>query len=320
MLEYALGVDIGGTTVKLGLFKTNGSLLDKWEIPTRTQNAGEYLLQDITDSIHSKLTEKGISKNSIKGIGIGVPGAVLNDEYVIRCVNLNGWGDFNVAKKLSLLIGLPVKVINDANAAALGEMWQGGAKGYENVVFVTLGTGVGGGIIVGGRILSGKYGAAGEIGHIKIRREETESCGCGKKGCLEQYASATGIVRTAKQVLTTDLSASKLRELTTIQAKDIYDLAKEGDDIAVKITELMYQDLGVALATISCVCDPEVIVLGGGVSKAGDILVEGVKKAYAEYAFPASENTLFRLASLGNDAGIYGGVRLILDVESNERC
>jgi glucokinase len=312
MKEYAFGVDLGGTTIKLGLFKTNGQLLDKWEIPSITANKGEKLLPDIASAIIDKMHEKAIQEELVEGIGIGVPGAVLEGGYVKRCVNLNGWGEFNVAKKLYSLCDFTVKVTNDANAAALGEMWQGGAKGYRNVVFVTLGTGVGGGIIVDGKIISGQHGAAGEIGHIKIRREDTQSCGCGKKGCLEQYASATGIVRVAKGFLKEHSMPSKLRNITSLQAKDIFDLAKEGDFAAIKITEIMYEDLGRALASISCVADPEVIVLGGGVSKAGSVLLEGVRKAFVKYAFPASENTQFRLASLGNDAGIYGGVGLII--------
>lgn len=312
MKKYAFGVDIGGTTIKMGLFKTDGTIIEKWEIPTITQNCGEKLLPDIANAISNQMIQKGIDKNVVEGIGIGVPGAVLNAEYVKTCVNLNGWGEFNVSKKLSSMCNLPVKVTNDANAATLGEMWQGGAKGYKNVVFVTLGTGVGGGIIVDGKIVFGHHGAAGEIGHIKVKRDEVCKCGCGKKGCLEQYASATGIVRRALELLLKSTTSSKLRKLNVIQAKDIFDYAKEGDPIALEVTEMMYDDLGMALATISCVCDPEVVVFGGGVSKAGSFLLEGVKRKFVEYSFPASENTQFSLATLGNDAGIYGGVRLIL--------
>ena len=314
MREYAFGVDLGGTTVKLGLFKTEGLLLDKWEIPTRTENNGEHLLPDIALSITNKLSERNIDKNCVEGIGIGVPGAVLNGKYVKRCVNLNGWGDFDVSEKLSSLTGIPVEVVNDANAAALGEMWQGGAKGYSNVIFVTLGTGVGGGIIVDGKVLTGQHGAAGEIGHIKIKHDADFSCGCGKKGCLEGYASATGIVRYANQLLKESQEETKLRDFEKLEAKDIFNLAKEGDKAALKVTELMYDDLGTALAGISCVTDPEIIVLGGGVSKAGAILLEGVRRAFEKYAFPASEQTQFSLASLGNDAGIYGGARLIMKI------
>lgn len=314
MREYAFGVDLGGTTVKLGLFKTEGLLLDKWEIPTRTENNAEQLLPDIALSITNKLAELHIDKDWVEGIGIGVPGAVLNGRYVKRCVNLNGWGDFDVSEKLSSLVGISVKVVNDANAAALGEMWQGGAKGYSNVIFVTLGTGVGGGVIVDGKVLTGQHGAAGEIGHIKIKRDADFTCGCGKKGCLEGYASATGIVRYANELLKSSQEETKLRDLEKLEAKDIFNLAKEGDKVALQVTEFMYDDLGTALAAISCVTDPEIIVLGGGVSKAGTVLLDGVRRAFEKYAFPASEQTQFSLASLGNDAGIYGGARLILTV------
>ncbi|HHV13806.1 MAG TPA: ROK family glucokinase [Clostridiales bacterium] len=313
MREYVFGVDLGGTTVKLGLFKTEGLLIEKWEIPTRTENNGEQLLPDIAASITNKLKGFKIHKNDIEGIGIGVPGAVLNGKYVKRCVNLNGWGDFDVSEKLSSLVGIPVEVVNDANAAALGEMWQGGAKGFANVIFVTLGTGVGGGIIVDGKVLTGHHGAAGEIGHIKIKRDADFNCGCGKKGCLEGYASATGIVRYAKELIKESQEESKLRDIEDLEAKDVFNLAKEGDAVALKVTELMYDDLGMALAAISCVTDPEIIVLGGGVSKAGSVLLEGVRSAFEKYAFPASEQTQFSLASLGNDAGIYGGARLIMN-------
>lgn len=198
MKKYAFGVDIGGTTVKMGLFQTNGDLLDTWEIPTRTQDGGKNILGDITEAVEGKLKEKNISKLDVEGIGMGVPGPVSPDGMVLKCVNL-GWGTFHVEHELEQMTGLKVKAGNDANVAALGEMWQGGGKGHKNMVMMTLGTGVGGGIIINEHILAGVNGAAGEIGHIPMADDETETCGCGKKGCLEQYGSATGIVRmTAK--------------------------------------------------------------------------------------------------------------------------
>ena len=311
MSNYVFGVDIGGTTVKIGLFSTDGELLEKWEITTRTDDGGAYILSDIAKSIENKLAEKNISKEDVKGIGMGVPGPVREDGTVIKCVNL-GWGVFNAAEELSSLIGLPVKVGNDANMAALGEYWQGGGKGFQNVIMVTLGTGVGGGIIINGKMLAGVNGAGGEIGHMTIDLDEQDVCNCGKKGCLEQYASATGIVRLANKALNDSSKPSKLREVKYISAKEIFDAAKSGDEIALSLVEEHGKRLGYALANVACVIDPEVFVIGGGVSKAGDILLNATKKYFQLYAFHACRNTEFHLATLGNDAGMYGGAASIL--------
>ncbi|MCR4845287.1 MAG: ROK family glucokinase [Eubacterium sp.] len=306
MEKYVFGVDIGGTTVKIGLFSVDGELLDKWEITTRTDDGGAYILSDIAASIENKITEKGLSKDEVKGVGMGVPGPVKEDGTVIKCVNL-GWGVFNAAEELSGLIGLPVKVGNDANMAALGEYWQGGGKDYNTVVMVTLGTGVGGGIIINGKMLAGVNGAGGEIGHMTIDLEENDVCNCGKKGCLEQYASATGIVRLANRALQTSDKPSKLREVKYISAKEIFDAAKNGDNLALDLVEEHGRRLGLALSNVAEVIDPEVFVIGGGVSRAGEILINATKKYYQQYAFHACKNTKFELATLGNDAGMYGG-------------
>ena len=311
MAKYVFGVDIGGTTVKIGLFSTEGELLEKWEITTRTDDGGAYILSDIATSIDNKLTEKEITKEDVKGVGMGVPGPVKEDGTVIKCVNL-GWGIFNAANELSELTGLPVKVGNDANMAALGEYWQGGGKEYDNVVMVTLGTGVGGGIILNGKMLAGVNGAGGEIGHMTIDLNEQDACNCGKKGCLEQYASATGIVRLANRALQATDKPSRLREVKYISAKEIFDAAKNGDDLALDLIEEHGRRLGYALANVACVVDPEVFVIGGGVSKAGDILITTTKKFFQEYAFHACRNTEFKLATLGNDAGMYGGAASVL--------
>ena len=311
MAKYVFGVDIGGTTVKIGLFSIEGELLDKWEITTRTDDGGAYILSDIAVSIDNKLTEKEITKEDVKGVGMGVPGPVKEDGTVIKCVNL-GWGIFNAANELSELTGLPVKVGNDANMAALGEYWQGGGKEYDNVVMVTLGTGVGGGIILNGKMLAGVNGAGGEIGHMTIDLNEQDACNCGKKGCLEQYASATGIVRLANRALQATDKPSRLREVKYISAKEIFDAAKNGDDLALDLIEEHGRRLGYALANVACVVDPEVFVIGGGVSKAGDILITTTKKFFQEYAFHACRNTEFKLATLGNDAGMYGGAASVL--------
>lgn len=312
MKEYILGVDIGGTTIKLGLFKTEGILLEKWEIETRKEDQGKYILKDIVETLENKLNEKNISKDSVLGIGIGVPGPVKADGTVLRCVNI-GWEVFNIVEVVSKLIKLPIKAGNDANVAALGEIWQGGGKGYKDAVMVTLGTGVGGGIVIDGKIISGSNGAGGEIGHIKVSDNETENCGCGNKGCLEQYASATGIVNLANKALRITKIESKLKEFENLSAKDIFDSAEAGDELALTLVDDFSNNLGKALANISCVIDPEIFVIGGGVSKNGDILIDNIFKHFKENAFHASRNTKFKLAKLGNDAGIYGAAKLIYE-------
>lgn len=313
MKQYAFGIDIGGTTVKCGFFKNDGTFVEKWEIPTRKDNGGDLILPDIADAIRERLDRHGVNMDDVEGIGVGVPGPVLDDGVVNGCVNL-GWGVFNVAEKLSdLLGGIRVVAGNDANVAALGEQWRGGGKGFKNVVMVTLGTGVGGGIIIGGRILPGGHGAAGEIGHMQMRKNETAVCGCGKKGCLEQYASATGIVRLAKLALADEKKPSSLRSLTEVTSKDIFDAAKTGDAMAMKLVDTLGEMLGSALAHITAVVDPDVIVIGGGVSKAGQILLDAIVKHYRPAAFHACRDTEFKLAVLGNDAGMYGAVRMVLN-------
>lgn len=312
MADYVFGVDIGGTTVKIGLFTVDGNLTEKWEITTRVDEGGKYILNDIAESLENKMKERNISKENVAGIGMGVPGPVKEDGTVLRCANL-GWGIFNVSDELGGIIGLPVKVGNDANMAALGEMWQGGGKGYSNIVMVTLGTGVGGGIILNGKMLSGVNGAGGEIGHIQVNDTETEVCGCGRKGCLEQYTSATGIVRMANIALNNTDRPSSLRTVQYVSAKEVFDAAKNGDDLAIELVENHGKCLGKALAMIACVVDPEVFVIGGGVSRAGSIITDTTAKYFQEYCFHACKKTQFTLATLGNDAGIYGGACSVLN-------
>lgn len=309
-MKYCFGVDIGGTTVKMGLFTTEGDLLDKWEIKTRTENGGEAILPDIARSLQEKMEEKKIKELQMSGIGVGVPAPVGSDGIVKNTANL-GWGYKEVKKELEELTGQRVKVGNDANVAALGEMWLGAGKGQKNMVMVTLGTGVGGGVIINGKPVVGAHGAGGEIGHICVNEKETISCGCGKKGCLEQYASATGIVRLAKERLAKDESPSFLRE-GEVSAKAVFDALKEGDVVAEEIVKEFGQYLGHAMANVAVIVDPSVIVIGGGVSKAGEILPKYVEKAFKEREFFANEGTKFVLATLGNDAGICGAAKLIL--------
>ena len=304
--------NIGGTTIKMSLFEMTGHMVDKWEIPTNTSDHGSSILDDVAAVIEGRLVSDGISKEDVEGIGIGVPGPVVEDSVVVCCVNL-GWGRVDVAKELSEKTGLKVRVGNDANVAALGEMWQGGGKGYKNVIMITLGTGVGGGIIIDGKIINGSNGAGGEIGHVFVDETEEEKCGCGKCGCLEQYASATGIVRLAKRALAADGRDSALRSVENLSAKAVADAAKAGDVLALEVLEKMGKILGTALANAACIVDPEVFVIGGGVSKAGTIITEVIRKYYIERAFQSCRNADFALAQLGNDAGVYGCVYLLLN-------
>ena len=310
MSKYAFGVDIGGTTIKMGLFTVEGQVVEKWEIPTRKEDQGSHILKDVADSIRKTMEEKKISDAEVCGVGVGAPGPIDSEGTVFKAVNL-GWDVFNIPEVLGGYVKLPVKAANDANVAAFGEMWQGGGKGHKDMVAVTLGTGVGGGIIVNGQILTGATGAGGEIGHIHIEDNETESCGCNNKGCLEQYASATGMVRLAKRRLAKDDAPSVLRD-GELSAKAVWDGVKANDKVALEIAEQFGDYIGKGLAAVAAVVNPEAFVIGGGVSKAGDILLSYVQPAYDKYVFRACKNAKFALAELGNDAGIFGAAALIL--------
>lgn len=309
---YCFGIDVGGTSVKCGLFRTDGTLIDKWEIPTRTENNGSEILPDVAKTIEEKIQEKNLDKADIDGVGIGIPGPVNSKGEVACAVNLY-WGFKAVAKELSELTGLPAKAGNDANVAALGEAWKGSAAGAQNVIMVTLGTGVGGGIIVDGKIVAGSHGAGGEVGHACIVHDEEEVCNCGNAGCLEQYTSATGIVRVANRVLASTTKDSVLRKNNKFSAKSVLDAYKAGDEVAAQIMDEVGDKLGGALAVFASVIDPEAIVVGGGVSKAGQPLVDCIQKYYKKYAFSLCKDVPIVIANLGNDAGIYGSARMVLN-------
>ena len=310
-MKYGFGVDLGGTTVKIAYFDENGNMISKWEIPTVTADGGKQILPDIAASVLKYLEDNQISREDIIGIGMGVPGPVNNEGVVNKCINL-GWGVFNIHKDLGKLTGFRVVAGNDATVAALGECWKGGGQGSENVVFVTLGTGVGGGIVIDGKVVNGVHGAGGEIGHIVLNRDETEYCNCGKRGCVEQYCSATGIVRMAKKYLAANDVPSALRGAEKLTCKDIFDAAAAGDSAATEILEQVYAYMGEFLANICNVVDPDVVVLGGGVSKAGVPLLEGAKRHFDKWVFHGAKDVRFELAKLGNDAGAYGAFKLVL--------
>ncbi len=311
-MHYIFGADVGGTTVKMGFFQDDCVLLKKWELPTITENGGSRILPDIAQAVEDCLKEYGVSKSDVLGIGIGVPGPVDDDGNVNCCVNLN-WGVFNLHEKLHALTGLRTKAGNDANVAALGEFYDGGGKGSRSMLMVTIGTGVGGGFVYNGRLLNGAHGVAGELGHLTINRDETEACSCGKHGCAEQYCSARGMAKLARRRLAQDDAPSSLREEETITAKTLFAHAAKGDAVAGEVLDRAFAILGETIADACCMVDPELVVLGGGVSKAGQALIDGVFPYFEKYRFHASKGTRFALATLGNDAGIYGCFHLIAD-------
>lgn len=313
MCSYIFGVDIGGTTVKLGLFSNDGTLLEKWEIPTNIQDNGIHILPDIVDSISAKMAKKSICIEQVDGIGFGFPGPVTPVGVVTHCDNL-GLSRLDVkATMAQLMPGITkIAVENDANVAALGELRQGGGKGYNSAVMFTLGTGVGGGVVLDGSIFSGTNGAAGEVGHLTVEMDETVPCGCGKCGCLEQYASANGIVRLAKRMLAACDTPSQLRQMDSFTAKDVCDLARDGEEMASAILDRCGQYLGLAMSYVSCTVDPQVYIVGGGMSRAGTILTENIQKHYRKFAYHPSTETPIVLAELGNDAGICGCAGMIL--------
>ncbi len=310
-MKYCFGVDIGGTTVKMGLLEEEGKIVDKWEITTDTSEEGKAILPNVAASIENKMKEHGLTKEDIIGVGAGVPAPVTAEGIVNGSANL-GWNYKEVKKELEELTGMKACIGNDANVAALGEMWKGGGTGEKNVIMVTLGTGVGGGVIINGKVLVGANGAGGEIGHLCVNYEEKDKCGCGNCGCLEQYASATGIVRLAKKKLGQELRPTILTK-EDVTAKDVFDAVKAGDETAKEIAVEFGRYLGYALANLAAVLDPAVIVIGGGVSKAGEVLIPYIREPFMERAFFANRNVKFALATLGNDAGICGAAKLVLE-------
>ena len=316
MKKYGFGVDIGGTTCKIGLFEMNGTLIEDWEIKTNTENKGASILDDVAAAIEGKMQSAGIAKEEVQGIGVGVPGPVTGDGTVLQCVNL-GWGEFNVAEVLKKRTGFDVKVGNDANVAALGEMWQGGGKGHKDVVMVTLGTGVGGGIIVDGKIVAGANGAGGEIGHIMVNEEETDTCGCGKKGCYEAYASATALmnqIQTACEKHPDSLLAKKVEEDGN-SGKIVFDCAKEGDKVAIAVVKRYIKYVGVGLVNYANIFAPEVIIIGGGISNQGDNIIKPLQRYVSRNKYGAEYTPKVKVvaATLKNDAGIIGAAALCIN-------
>ncbi len=312
MGKKVFGVDVGGTSVKLGMFEGDGTLIEKWSIPTRTEEDGKHVLPDIAEAIKAKMAEKSCPAEDVIGVGIGLPGPVDDDGVINKAVNL-GWDRvFNVSKELSgHLGGIKVRAGNDANVAALGEAWAGSGKGYNNIVMVTLGTGIGGGIVVDGNIYAGATGSAGEIGHIHISDEPIEACNCGNCGCLEQFGSATGIVRLLKKELESSDDDSIMRT-APLNAKDMWEAVKKGDALATRVAEKFGAYLGKGLAVIANIVNPELFIIGGGVSMSGDVILPFITKNFDKYVFHACKGVKFVRSVLGNDGGIYGAAKLVM--------
>lgn len=309
MNNYYFGVDVGGTAIKFGVFDADGTLLDKWEIATDRSDNAAHILPSVANEIirYAGDTEK------VRAVGIGIPGPVQHGGFVTRCVNL-GLANVNPARMLaSLLQGVPVFAANDANVAALGECWKGAGQGAQSMVLITLGTGVGGGVVLNGRMVYGSGGLGGELGHVVVDPDEPSACNCGQYGCLDQIASATGIVRSAQRMLAETEDASALRDFSAITAKDVLDAAKAGDQLATAALERCMHFLGKSMAMLTNMLDPEVYIIGGGVSKAGSYLLDVIVKQYHQLPTLFDHKAKVVLATLGNDAGIYGAAKLAID-------
>ena len=312
MSKVCFGIDLGGTSVKIGMFSDAGDLLEKWEIPTNKENQQETVPREMAEAVLKKLCERGIAKEDCIGVGVGVPGPVTPDGTVIKCANIE-WDIFNVQKVLEGYLGMKVRVSNDANVAALGEYWKGGGRGFGVTVLITLGTGIGGGVVINGKLYTGNNGGAGEIGHMCVNMDETVICGCGATGHLEQYSSATGICRLAREELDNNPSEeSVLRGLTEFTTKEIFEAVKNGDALAARVVDKSCRYLAMACTSIAACFDPDAFIIGGGVSRAGSILTDTVAKYYKEWSMLALKEVRFVLAELGNDAGIYGSAELVL--------
>ncbi|HEL2401573.1 TPA: ROK family glucokinase [Streptococcus suis] len=318
MSKKIIGIDLGGTSVKLAILTTEGEIQEKWSIKTNILDDGSHIVPDIIESILHRFETHGLTKEDFLGVGMGSPGVVDSEAgTVIGAYNLN-WKTLQLVKEqFEAALGLPFFIDNDANVAALGEQWVGAGNNNPNVVFMTLGTGVGGGVIAAGNLIRGVKGAGGELGHITVDFDEPFACTCGKKGCLETVASATGIVNLSRRYADQYAGDAKLKQMIDdgqdVTAKDVFDLAKEGDDLALIVYRHFSEYLGVACANIAAVLNPAYIVLGGGVSAAGDFLLDGVRKVFAENSFPQiKESTQIVLATRGNDAGVLGAASLVL--------
>ncbi|WP_163652758.1 ROK family glucokinase [Listeria sp. PSOL-1] len=326
MEKKLIGVDLGGTSVKMAILTKDGEVEEKWSIKTNISDNGSHIVKELGDSLNQKLTELGLDNQQFYGVGMGTPGTVNYEKGIVKgAYNLNWSKEQHVRDGLARITGLSIFLDNDANVAALGERWKGAGEGGANVVFVTLGTGVGGGIFAEGQILHGVRGAAGEIGHVTVMPENGYQCTCGKKGCLETVASATGIVRVAKEMAKEFSDVSELKQLISdekeITSKKVFDLGKKNDQLAVAVIDRISFYLALALSHIGNMLNPEKIIIGGGVSAAGDSLLKPIVSYFEKMVFPVvRESTKISIATLGNDAGIIGAAWLALPDDEDQEA
>ena len=318
MSKKIIGIDLGGTSVKFAILTQEGEVQEKWSIKTNILDEGSHIVDDMIESINHRLRLLGLGAEDFIGIGMGSPGVVDREKGTdIGAYNLN-WKTLQpVKEKIEKATGISFFIDNDANVAALGERWKGAGENQPDVVFMTLGTGVGGGIVAEGKLLHGVAGAAGELGHITVDFDQPILCTCGKKGCLETVASATGIVNLTRRYADEYAGDAELKKLIDngedVNAKIVFDLAKAGDELALIVYRNFARYLGIACANIGSILNPSTIVIGGGVSAAGEFLLDGVRKVYEENSFPqVRTSTKLALATLGNDAGVIGAASLVL--------
>jgi glucokinase len=318
MGKVAVGIDLGGTSTKLSLVKSTGEIVDKWNIPTDTSEAGSKIIPNIIQSLKQKISELNVANSDIIGIGMGAPGAINRNEGTVSgAYNLN-WVEVQpVQSVFEASFGVPFFIDNDANVAALGEKWRGSGNNLKNVVFITLGTGVGGGVIITNQLLTGNHGCAGEIGHIHVSDNPIFQCTCGNQGCLESVASATGMIHLSKYLAQEHEGSSKLKqtilEKDEITVKEVFDAAKVKDTLGLVILENFGNYIGLACSHIANILDPDKIIVGGGIAAAGSILLSEIFETYHKYTFPkARDKELLTLARLGNDAGILGAAYLVM--------
>ena len=308
MKKYIYGIDVGGTTVKIGLFNLTGELLKKWEIHTKTENKGEAILSDIYNSIKSN----DIKLNEVLGYGFAIPCQVV-DGIILNGVNID-WEGYELKKIFSKLVNNNnIYIENDANVAALGETWRGAGSAFENSAMITVGTGVGGGIVVGSKVVEGVHGSGGEIGHIRVIHENGLRCNCGNTGCLETVSSAPAIKTAFNSLLHSGKYDSILKDTKNISVKMIFAAAKEGDLLCLEVIDKTAYYLGYACQILSVITNPNVIIIGGGVSNAGSFFIDKIRKNFMGISFETVKDTLIVQATLGNDAGIYGAAALVIN-------
>ncbi len=312
MSKYYFGIDVGGTEIKFGMFNDSNKLLDSFRIPTPTVNVRVELVETIYTQIIKKLRQDKHEVRELLGIGITIPGLVV-DGIVAFCSNIDLGQDFDIVSEIKTRFGSPdLKVVvgNDASLAAFGEYKFLNNSKVKNIVFITLGTGVGGGIIVDGKLIKGFTGSAGEIGHIPYDLSNNRQCGCGSVGCVETVAGTYGMIKTAQDMMKTESSTLKGLD---VSPKLIFDHAKEGDLLALKTVDSVAKAIAYMAVTIAVTIDPELFIIGGGISNAGSFLLSKINYHYQKLARFDTIKARFEIAKLGNDAGIYGAYYLVLE-------